>query len=600
MQVVREHRDDLVSRVRVLTAAASGLLVVIATGFLFVQLVQGDYYRELAENNRLRKLSIQAPRGLIFDRKRRLLVENVPSYNLMLDRSRSGRLDRSLEFAARVLGRPQEELQALMAGYAAIPEFKPVLVAENLTLSEVARFGVEGLEYPEFEVEVQHLRLYRHREQTAHLLGYLGEASQEEIDASNGAYEPGDMIGKKGIEQTYDALLRGEDGEREVVVDSRGELLEEYRRTPAVPGRNLTLAVDLDLQQEAARWLDGPEKVGAVVAMDPRNGEILALVSSPSYNPNLFARRLQKADWQALITDPNHPLQNRAIQNTHSPGSVFKIIMETAGLTEGIFNEHSAVGCAGAKSFYGRSFRCWRKGGHGTVNAHLALKLSCDVYFYTLGQRLGIEKIAHYARLFGLGSPTGIDIEGEKRGLVPDPQWSAEVRKHPWYPGETISVSIGQGPVLMTPLQMAEMTALVANGGYRVIPHLIKDAKLPPPKHVPIDPQALRAVREGLWAVVNEPGGTAYGSARLEGVEIAGKTGTVQVIAYAQRTDARRMPFKYRDHAWFTSFAPADDPQLVITVFAEHGGGGSRVAAPIAQAVYAKYFGIDHGKSPAP
>jgi penicillin-binding protein 2 len=334
--------------------------------------------------------------------------------------------------------------------------------------------------------------------------------------------------------------------------------------------------------------------------MDPRNGEILALVSSPSYNPNLFARRLQQADWQALISDPNHPLQNRAIQNTYSPGSAFKIVMATAGLTEGTFNEHTAVGCAGAKSFYGRQFRCWRKGGHGTVSAHLALKLSCDVYFYTLGQKMGIEKIARYARVFGLGSPTGIDLEGEKRGLVPDPQWSAEARKHPWYPGETISVAIGQGPLLMTPLQMAEMTALVANGGYRVIPHLIKDAKLSPPKHVPIDPQALRAVRDGLWAVVNEPGGTAYGSARLEGVEIAGKTGTVQVIAYTQRTDARHMPFKYRDHAWFTSFAPADDPQLVVTVFAEHGGGGSRVAAPIAQAVYAKYFGIDHGQPPAP
>ncbi|HEX9945851.1 MAG TPA: penicillin-binding protein 2 [Thermoanaerobaculia bacterium] len=600
MQMVREHRDDLVSRVRVMTAVATGLLVAIATGFWFVQLVQGDYYRELAENNRLRKLPVKAPRGLIYDRKGRLLVENVPSYNLMIDRSRTASLDRSLEFAAGVLGRPMAELRQVMDGYRGIPEFKPVLLAENLTLSEVARFGVEGLEYPEFEVEVQHLRLYRHREQTAHVLGYLGEASQEEIDGSEGALQPGGLVGKKGIEQTYDDLLRGEDGERVVVVDSRGELLKEYGRKPAVPGRNLALAIDLDLQQEAARWLDGPEKVGAVVAMDPRNGEILALVSSPSYNPNLFARRLQKADWQALVTDPNHPLQNRAIQNTYSPGSTFKIIMETAGLTEGIFNEHTAVGCAGAKYFYGRPFRCWRKGGHGGVNAHLALKLSCDVYFYTLGQRMGIEKIARYARMFGLGSATGIDIAGEKRGLVPDPEWSLAARKHPWYPGETISVSIGQGPVLLTPLQMAEMTALVANGGYRVIPHLIKDAKLPPPKHVAIDEDALRAVRDGMWAVVNEPGGTAYGSARLEGVEIAGKTGTVQVIAYAQRVDARDLPFKYRDHAWFTSFAPADDPRIVVTVFAEHGGGGSRVAAPIAQAIYAKFFGIDHRKSPAP
>jgi penicillin-binding protein 2 len=600
MQVVREHRDDLVGRVRVLAAVVTGLLVLIGSGFWFVQLVQGDYYRALAENNRLRKLSVKAPRGLIYDRNGRLLVENVPSYNLMLDRSRGVGLDRSLAFAAEVLGRPVEELQRLMESYSAVPDFKPVLVAENLTLSEVARFGVAGLEYPEFEVEVHHLRLYRHREQTAHLLGYLGEAAQAEIDASDGAYSPGDLVGKKGIEQTYDPILRGKDGERVVVVDSQGELLEEYRRKPAVPGRNLRLSIDLDLQQEAARWFDGPEKVGAVIAMDPRNGEILALVSAPSYNPNLFARRLQKADWQALITDPNHPLQNRAIQNTYSPGSTFKIIMETAGLTEGIFDERTAVGCSGAKSFYGRPFRCWRAGGHGTVNAHTAFKVSCDVYFYTLGQKMGIEKIARYARLFGFGSPTGIDLSGEKRGLVPDAEWSLAARKHPWYPGETISVSIGQGPVLITPLQMVEMTALVANGGYRVIPHLIKDAKLPPPVHVPLDEAALSAVRGGMWAVVNEPGGTGYGSVRLPGVEIAGKSGTVQVIGYAQRLDPQHMPFKYRDHAWFTSFAPANDPEIVVTVFAEHGGGGSRVAGPIAQAVYAKYFGIDHRQPSAP
>lgn len=600
MQVVREHRDDLVRRVRVMTAVVTGVIVAIATGFWFTQLVQGDYYRELAENNRLRKLPIKAPRGLIFDRKGRLLVENVPSYNLMIDRSRAADLEHSLWFASGVLGRPVAELQQILQKYRGVPAFKPVLLAESLSLSEVARFGVEGLDYPEFEVEVQHQRLYRHREQTAHLLGYLGEPSLQEIEKSKGGYQPGDMIGKKGIEQTYDASLRGKDGERVVVVDSRGQLLEEYKSIPAEPGRNLTLSIDLDLQQEAARWLDGPEKVGAVVAMDPRNGEILALVSAPAFNPNLFARRLQQADWQALIDDPNHPLQNRAIQNTYSPGSTFKIVMETAGITDHEFDPHTSVLCTGAKSFYGRPFRCWKKGGHGTVDGHLALKLSCDVYFYTLGQKMGIEKIARYSRLFGFGSLTGIDIEGEKKGNVPDPEWSQKVRKQPWYPGETISVSIGQGPILVTPLQMARMTAMVANGGYKVVPHLVKDAQLPPPEHEPLDAEALRIVRGGMWAVVNEGGGTAYGSARLPGVEIAGKTGTVQVIAQAQRTEEHNLPFKYRDHAWFTSFAPANNPELVVTVFAEHGGGGSKVAAPIAQAIYAKYFGIDNGKSPGP
>jgi penicillin-binding protein 2 len=593
MRVVREHRDDLVARIRVLVAVVTGLIAMIGAGFWYVQLVRGDEYRQLAEENRLRKLPIQAPRGLIYDRHGRLLVENIPSYNLMLDRSRSVDLSRALAFAAGVLERQPAELAGILERYRAIPAFTPVLLAENLSLAQVARFGVNGLELPEFEVEVQHLRLYRHGSQTSAFLGYLGEVTQDEIERSGGLYKSGDLVGKKGIEQTYDAALRGQDGELSVVVDSRGELIEEFRQRPAVPGKTLRLTIDLELQQEAARWLDGPEKVGAIVAMNPHNGEILALVSSPGYDSNLFARRLQVDDWQALLQDPYHPLQNRAIQNTYSPGSTFKIIMATAGLTEGVFNENTRVFCGGSGVFYGRRFRCWRKEGHGSMDARSAIKNSCDVFFYTLGQKLGIERIARYARIFGLESTTGIDIRGEKRGLVPDQAWSQKVRGFKWYPGETISVSIGQGPVLMTPLQMAVMTAMVANGGYRVTPHLVQDADVPPAVHVPLDARALRIVREGMWAVVNEPGGTAYGSARVPGADMAGKTGTVQVIAQAQRLKANALPFKYRDHAWFTSFAPLNNPEIVVVVFAEHGGSGSHSAAPIGQALYAKYFKID-------
>jgi penicillin-binding protein 2 len=592
MKVVREHREDLVQRVRLMSRLVTGVLVLIAAGFWFVQMVQGDYYRELAENNRLRKLPIQAPRGLIYDRHGRLLVENIPSYNLTIDRSRSGNVKKAMDFVADVLGKPREDLQALRERYRAIPVFKPVLVGENLTLAQVARIGVASLEFPEFEVEVQHLRLYRHGAQTAHLLGYLGEVTPEEVDSAEGALTAGDLVGKKGLEKTYDSALRGKDGERVVVVDSRGELLREYGRQPAVPGKNLTLTLDLDFQQEAARLLDGPEKVGAIVALDPRNGEVLALVSSPSFNSNIFARRLASDEWQALLDEPNNPLQDRALQNAYSPGSTFKIVMATAGLSEHVISEHDSVFCPGSTVIYGHPFRCWKKGGHGTVDVHQALAHSCDVFFYHLGQKLGIERIAKYARLFGLGSPTGIDIQGEKRGLVPDPAWSLKYRKIPWYPGETISVSIGQGPVLLTPLQMAMMTAIVANGGRKVVPHLIKDAAdLPEPEQVPFDPKALDAVRRGLWAVVNEPGGTAYNGARVAGKDIAGKTGSVQVIAQAQRNE-KNLPFKYRDHGWFTSFAPLADPRIVLVVFAEHGGG-SHGAMPLAQALYEKYFATD-------
>jgi penicillin-binding protein 2 len=594
VQVVREHLDGLVSRVRVLNALVVAVLVAIGAGFWVVQLVRGEYYRALAENNRLRKLSIKAPRGLIYDRHGRLLVDNVPSYNLTIDRSRAADLDASVHHAAQVLGRDERGLAALLAGYAAVPDFKPVLLAENLSLSQVARIGVAALEYPELEIEVEHVRLYRHREQTAHLLGYLGEVTDEEIVAAGGRYALGDLVGKKGVEKTYDALLRGRDGERVVVVDSRGRLLEEYGSKAAVPGTNLTLTIDLDLQQVAARLLEGPEKVGAIVALDPRNGEILALVSSPSYNPNLFARRLERAEWKALREAPYDPLQNRAMQNTFSPGSTFKMVMATAGLSEGVVDEHTTAYCSGAKAFYGRTFRCWRAGGHGTVDARAALRQSCDVYFYQLGQRLGIERIARYARMFGLGAPTHVDIQGEKLGLVPDSAWSLAVRKHPWYPGETISVAIGQGPILVTPLQMAVMTAVVANGGRHVTPHLFRDAKLARPRHEPLDPHALEVVREGLWQVVNAPGGSAFAHARIDGADIAGKTGSVQVIGQKVRTDAFSLPFKYRDHAWFTAFAPAGAPRLVVTVFAEHGGAGSRSAAPVARALYARFFAADH------
>ena len=590
MKVVREHRADLVGRVGIMSTVVSALLVAIAVGFWFVQIVHGEYYRELAENNRLRKLPIEAPRGRIHDRNGRLLVENIPSYNLLIDRSRTKDLDRSLRFAAQVLRRPLPELRALLAGYRAVPEFKPVLLAESLTLSEVARIGVAGLEYPELEVEVRHLRLYRHGEQTAHVMGYLAEATEAEIAAANGDLQPGDLVGKKGIEEAYDTELRGRDGERVVVVDSHGRPLEEFGHSSAQPGKDLTLTIDLDLQQEAVRWFQGPEGVGAVVAMDPRNGEVLALVSAPAYNPNLFARRLRKGEWQALLDAPNLPLTNRAIQNTFSPGSVFKIVMLTAGLTEKVVNEHSRVFCPGAAVIYGRRFRCWRPGGHGWVDARRALQVSCDVYFYHLGKNLGIERIARYARMFGLEVPTGIDLSGEKPGLVPDAAWSLRARKAKWYPGETISVAIGQGPILLTPMQMAVMTAMAANGGNPVTPHLIKGAQRRTRPDVPLDPHALKVVREGLWAVVNSPGGTAHWSAYVPGIDMAGKTGTVQVVAQSARTKSESLPFRFRDHAWFSSFAPVGDPRLVVVVFAEHGGGGSRTAAPIGKAVHEKYF----------
>ncbi len=586
MMEVREHREDLVRRLPALRLLFLVVVVLIASCYWFVQVVHGTFYRERAENNRLRKASIQASRGLIFDRHGRLLVENIPSYRLIFDRSRSVDFDASLRFAAQVLEKPASDLRRVLERARGASVYKPVLLAEDLALAQVARFSVEALEHPEFEIDVGHLRLYRHGPTTAHVLGYLGEATEKELQVAAGDLRAGDLVGRRGIESSRDGFLRGRDGERVVVVDSRGRLREEHGNRRASSGRELRLTLDLEIQQEAARYF--ADRVGAAIVLDPRSGEILASVSAPSYNPNMFARRLERGEWQNIIQAANDPLQNRTVQNLYSPGSIFKIVVAVAGLEEGVVDENDRYFCRGATKIYNRRFRCWKPAGHGSVNLHQAIQKSCDVYFYHLGQKLGVEKIAHYARLFGLGAATGIDLEGEKLGLVPDLDWSLRARGTPWYPGETISVAIGQGPLLVTPLQVASLMAVVANGGYRVEPHLVvRDS--PAPRHkVAVGGESLEAVRKALWAVVNDRGTGAI--ARLMNVEIAGKTGTVQVIEQNARIDNSKLPFEQRDHAWFGSFAPAEDAELVIVVFVEHGGKGSEQAAPLARILYEQYF----------
>jgi penicillin-binding protein 2 len=587
MKRVREQREDLLARLPRLQVLLAAVLILIATAYWKVQVVDGDYYRGLAENNRLRRVPIKAPRGLIYDREGRLLVDNVPSYNLLLDSSRSADPARALAFAADILGRDPAELQATIDRQRARAPFDPVLLAEDLSLADVARISVAQLEYPEFQVDVEHLRVYRHGPLTAHVLGYIGEVTELDLAREPSRYHGGDLVGRKGVERVYDLSLRGQDGERELVVDSRGRTREERGRRPADPGQPLRLTLDLELQQEAARFFG--DRAGSAVALDPRTGEVLMLVSAPSYNPNIFTRRLDQEQWQALIDAPHDPLQNRTIQNAHPPGSTFKVVMAVAGLDQGVVRPDDSVFCSGSIQIYNRRTRCWLRGGHGWVNLRKAIKQSCDVYFYQLGQKLGINRIARYARLFGLGSPTGFDIPGEKAGLIPDTQWSLSQRGSPWYPGETISVAIGQGPILVTPLQLAGMTAALANGGHLVTPHITAGAAATLGAALDVDPAALRLVREAMWAAVNEEHGTGYGI-RTPGLDIAGKTGTAQVVEQSTWTRSEHLEEAQRDHAWFTSFAPADHPELVVVVFVEHGGHGSDAAAPLAKIIYENYF----------
>ena len=574
----RERLDTMATRVRVVSVLVGIALAAIAGTYWWVQGLHGPEYRELADNNRLRRFPIRAPRGIVYDRDGRPLAENVPSYNLLLEPDASNDVKKSLAFAGSILETDPEQLRRLLVTHRRERPVEPALVAENLTLAQVARFELAALEHPEFEIDVQQLRLYRHREQTAHVLGYLAEAGPQ--DLTSGEYERGDMIGRRGIESQFERGLRGKDGERVVVVDSRGRAVDEFPPVQPAPGTNLTLAIDLDLQQTAQRLLQ--DKVGAVVALDPRNGEILAMASAPSYDPNLFARRLRADDWMRLITNPNHPLQNRAIQNTMAPGSTFKPLMAIAGLAEHVVTPETRFFCPGYGVFYGHVHRCWRPQGHGSVDLRSAIKNSCDVYFYNVGQRLGIERIARYSRMFGLGAVTGIDVPGEKAGLVPDTAWSRAVRKQPWYLGETISVAIGQGPILVSPLQMAVAMAAIANGGHRPTPHLVEE-KAPMSAVAGISASAWAAVRQGMQAVVDS--GTGY-AAHIPGLTMGGKTGTAQVVAQRTRIRAEDLSYETRDHAWFVSFAPVENAQLVVVVFIEHGGHGASAAAPVAKGMY--------------
>lgn len=566
-------------------------LLGLAAGYWFVQIAQGAHFRELADHNRLRKLSIEAPRGLILDRRGKPLVENVPTYHLYIDRSRSRDLQSSLRFAAHILDTVPEDLAEILETYRRVPSFKPVLLAEDLSLGQVAKINVEHLEHPEFEVQVEHLRLYRHAHQTAHLLGYLGEVTDADLARSLSPYLSGDQIGKKGIEWLYEDELRGERGEEVVVVDSRGRRIEEVQRVSSAPGHDIRLTVDLGMQQIAAEQLEG--KVGAIVALDPRNGEVLAMISSPSFDPNRFARRLGREEWEELLGNPSHPLQNRAIQNVYPPGSVFKIVMALAGLDLGLVDPATTrVRCNGSSRIYNHRYRCWKAGGHGIIDLRDSLKQSCNVFYHQLGLKLDVDQIAAYAKRFGLGEKSGVDLDGERGGLVPSREWSLDRRKTPWYPGETISVSTGQGPILVTPLQIAVLTAAVANGGSVLTPRLVHSAEPPKATSLGLSAKHVSLVQEALWSVVNEPTGTGR-AARLEGVAIAGKTGTAQVITQETRTDNKDLPERHRDHAWFASYAPADAPELVVVVFVEHGGAGSQAAAPLAKAVYERFFN-DH------
>jgi penicillin-binding protein 2 len=600
MLKVRENRRELSSRIEIARLAVGAVFAILAFSYWYVQIARGDYYFELSENNRIRSVKLTAPRGYVLDRTGSVLVENEPAYSLQLYRREAKDLRGSVAFAVRLLKLPADEVEARLARGRRYPEFVPISIAENLSLEEVAAVEARAPEHPEFAISVSQRRLYKRGISAAHVLGYLAEATPDQIRVSSNAYRLGDWIGQKGIESTYEKLLGGTNGERRVIVDSHAREIKEESRQESRPGQNLFLTIDRELQALAEESF--ADKVGSAVAMDPRTGEILALVSSPSYDPNWFTRRVTSEEWSSLLSDPNHPLQNRAIQNMYSPGSVFKIFLAYGALAMGEVDPTARIFCPGYATFYGRTFHCHIKRGHGWVDLRNAIKMSCDVYFYNLGRRLGVDRIAEISKAFGFGEPTGLDLAHEKAGLVPSEEWARTKRGARWYPSETISLAIGQGPLLMTPLQVARAVSGLIEGGRLPTPHLFlasQDPKTgvrlryesPPKKSLELDPSRLSIVKDGMWAVINEPGGTAFGS-RIPGLEAGGKTGTVQVVGRESTVRAGVDRHMLEDHAWFTAFAPVNDPKIVVVVFVEHGGHGGAAAAPIARRLLAKYFGM--------
>jgi penicillin-binding protein 2 len=569
---------------------------ILMVGYWRIQIGQHGLYAEQAERNRIRSLPIIAPRGRVLDREGRVLADNAPAFSVLLLRESGASLaPGKLEAIARGLNLDPQELHNLISDTTHRTRFQPIIIKPLAQLEDASFVESHQTEFPELALlEVQE-RTYPYHSLAAATLGHVGEVSEEQVDKPDSPYRPGDVVGQSGVEREYNSVLSGTDGMRRVVVNSRGEEVGSMTSIEAVPGHDLRLTVDLDVQQAAETALG--DRDGAVVALDPRTGDVLAMVSHPTYDPNGFARHIDRETWERMTSDPGKPLMNKATQAQLAPGSIFKIVTATAALETGTITPQFTVFCPGEVTFYGHTFHDWTfdKGhGHGTVDLHTAIVHSCDVYFYTVGKLLGIDKIAYFAKNLGLGTRTGIDLPAEEGGLVPSPEWVEKYFHHPWYPGETIPVAIGQGALEVTPLQVAHTIGGVAWGGLFHTPHLVPPssldslkAKYDPAdaKRFPISPGTLECLTRGMWGVVNE-GGTGAG-ARLPGIDIGGKTGTAQVVSAQLQKSSRNASFN--NNAWFVGFSPSSKPEIVVAVLVM-GGGHSAVCTPIARDVIKAYY----------
>ena len=593
-------RDEKVSPGR-LTAAQYvilGIFLVLAYGLWRLQVMQSDFYSLAAEKNRIRNVPVLAPRGKILDREGRTIVDNYPSFSALLLRDSSRDLAGDADLIAQGLHLDPDEVRARIRHFASMPQYQPIFLKEDITPDELQFIEAHRNELPELDTIMAHRRLYPRNGFMAHLVGYVGEVTEDMLNQPQfELYNPGDVVGISGVERQYNSLLMGQNGSRQALVDSHGREVGRLGETEAIPGKPLKLTVDVDLQIAAEEQLQG--KNGAIVAMDPHTGEILAMASGPTFDPNDFAVRVSRDEWNKLVTDPDKPLLNKAIQAQLAPGSTFKIIMSVAGWQEGIA-QTLHVNCAGSAEFYGRRFGCWVKGGHGPVDLEKAIYQSCDVFFYTLAEKLGIDRIAKYATELGLGQKTGIDLPNEVSGVMPSEEWKIRNFKQKWFAGETISVGIGQGAVAITPVQLLRAISAISMGGRMVVPHVINPTDVPPGyveaakftevKSVPIDQNGWNFITDAMSRVLL-PEGTAP-SAHVPGIDIAGKTGSAQVVSLATRAKFKTAE-DLAQNGWFVGFTPRRNPDIVVCVLFQ-GGEHGRLAARLATQVIKAYVEKQH------
>ena len=578
-------------RVIAMSGIAMTALLLIVCQLWYLQVLEGGRFQEASDKNRIRVRPIAAPRGILFDRKGLPLVDNRPAFTLSLiprelERDPIKR-DATLGRLAALLQIPFAELQEAVTKVSP-DSILPVRVRRGLSMDDVARVEEWKLELPGVIVEVEPQRAYPNSRFAAHLLGYVREANDEQI--KQGRYRRGDMVGQSGLERLLDEFLRGKDGGERIEVDAMGRQMRMIQSTEPHPGAQVVTTIDRRIQEAAEKAMEG--HAGAVVVMDPRNGDVLALVSTPAFEIDRFTGTIDRNAWLRVIQDPEHPLLNRTIQSQYAPGSVFKIVVAAAGLQEGSITPADRTNCTGEFHLGEWTFKDWKAGGHGTVDLLGAIRESCNVFFYEKGLKIGGPAIAKYATAFGLGAPTQIDLPGEKLGLIPQPKLRRDKRVGGWHAGETVNMSIGQGAVLVTPMQVARFMSAVANGGVLWKPRLVQRIERPEKGvvwsdggsvtgHVELSPMVWAFLRQSLWSVVNE-NGTGAG-ARIAGLDVAGKTGTAQMIAKSRAE-------KGQDHAWFASFAPVSEPEAVVIVLVERGGKGGQVAAPIARKVLNAIF----------